>query len=145
MALRIIEHGSKDYLAMVELRENILRKPLGLTFSAEELDAEKDEILLAAFEQERLVACCLLTPSGAGTIRLRQMAVHEQVQGKGIGRNLIHFAESISLDRGFTKLSMHARKTATGFYQKMGYTICSPEFEEVTIPHYTMVKNLIPF
>jgi predicted GNAT family N-acyltransferase len=37
---------------------------------------------------------------------------------------------------------MHARKSAVGFYEKNGYKICSGEFEEVTIPHYVMEKEL---
>jgi GNAT superfamily N-acetyltransferase len=143
MALRIIEHGSGDYRRMVELRDEILRKPLGLSFSTDELEAEKKDILVAAFEEEDLVACCLLTVQGPGVVRLRQMAVHKEVQGKGIGRALIHFAENVSRDHRFTKITMHARVTAVGFYEKMGYRISSPEFEEVTIPHYIMEKALI--
>ena len=142
MPLRIIEHGSTDYGQMIGLREEILRKPLGLAFSPEELAAERDDIPIAAFEEERLVACCLLTTKDKTTIKLRQMAVHQDVQGKGLGRALILFAEAVARDHGYRKLSMHARKTAAGFYEKMGYAICSPEFEEVTIPHYVMEKTL---
>jgi GNAT superfamily N-acetyltransferase len=142
MALRIIEHGSNDYRRMVGLREEILRKPLGLVFSPEDLEAEKEDILVAAFEEERLVACCLLTFEDKTTVKLRQMAVHHEVQGKGVGRALIRFAETVARDHGFRKIAMHARKTATGFYEKMGYSICSPEFEEVTIPHFVMEKAL---
>jgi hypothetical protein len=29
MAIKILDHGSKDYQKMVEMRYNILRKPLG--------------------------------------------------------------------------------------------------------------------
>jgi predicted GNAT family N-acyltransferase len=38
---------------------------------------------------------------------------------------------------------MHARKTATGFYEKLGYVISGGEFEEVTLPHVVMEKKLI--
>jgi predicted GNAT family N-acyltransferase len=37
---------------------------------------------------------------------------------------------------------MHARKSAVGFYEKLGYEIEGDEFEEVTIPHYEMQKTL---
>jgi predicted GNAT family N-acyltransferase len=37
---------------------------------------------------------------------------------------------------------MHARQSAVGFYQKLGYQIRGEEFEEVTIPHYEMQKQL---
>jgi predicted GNAT family N-acyltransferase len=37
---------------------------------------------------------------------------------------------------------MHARKNATGFYEKMGYKKRGAEFQEITIPHYVMEKKL---
>jgi hypothetical protein len=37
---------------------------------------------------------------------------------------------------------MHARKTALGFYEKLGYSRQGEEFTEVTIPHYIMEKAL---
>jgi predicted GNAT family N-acyltransferase len=52
------------------------------------------------------------------------------------------FAENVARDLGYKKLCMHARKTATGFYQKLGYSVTGEEFVEVTIPHYTMEKSL---
>ena len=45
MALKIIDYNSTAYKDMVALRMEILRKPLGLTFSAADLEKEKDDIL----------------------------------------------------------------------------------------------------
>ena len=127
---------------MVNLRNEILRKPLGLVFTEEELEQEKEDILMGAFEDDRLLACCLLTPMDSGTVRLRQMAVPNNMQGKGVGRALMIFAENVARDLGYRKLCMHARKTALGFYEKLGYTVAGEEFLEVTIPHFTMEKAL---
>jgi len=127
---------------MVHLRNEILRKPLGLSFDKEELEKEKEDILMGAFEDDRLLGCCLMSRMDAVTIRLRQMAVPNNMQGKGIGRALMIFAENIARDLGYRKLCMHARTTAVGFYQKLGYSINGEEFMEVTIPHYVMEKSL---
>ena len=43
---------------------------------------------------------------------------------------------------GREKLIMHARKTALGFYGKLGYSVSGDEFTEVTIPHFVMEKSL---
>ena len=142
MALRMIDHGTKEYQQMVNLRNEILRKPLGLSFDKEELDKEKDDILMGAFEDEKLLGCCLLTRMDPFTVRLRQMAVPNNMQGKGVGRALMIFAENIARDLGYRKLCMHARQTAVGFYEKLGYSISGEPFEEVTIPHYIMEKSL---
>ncbi|MBI5372398.1 MAG: GNAT family N-acetyltransferase [Sphingobacteriales bacterium] len=142
MALKIIEHGSSDYQKMVQLRDLILRKPLGLVFTPEELEGEKDDILIGAFEEDEILGCCMLVEENSRIIRLRQMAVLNNLQGKGIGRAIMNFAENIARDRGYRVLSMHARKNAIGFYEKMGYCVNGKEFTEVTIPHYVMEKNL---
>jgi len=142
MALRIIDYGTKEYQQMVNLRMEILRKPLGLTFDATELEKEKEDVLMGAFEDERMLGCCLLTRMDQHTMRLRQMAVPNSMQGKGIGRALMIFAENIARDLGYKKLCMHARKTALGFYEKLGYSTSGEEFIEVTIPHYIMEKSL---
>lgn len=142
MALKMIDHGTKEYRQMVHLRNEILRKPLGLKFTEDELQQEKDDVLMGAFEDDKILGCCLLTKVDDKTIRLRQMAVPNNMQGKGIGRALMIFAENIARDLGYKVLLMHARKTATGFYEKLGYTISGNEFEEVTLPHYVMEKSL---
>jgi len=60
MALRMIDHGTKEYQQMVHLRNEILRKPIGLILDKAELEQEKDDILMGAFEDDRLLvaACC---------------------------------------------------------------------------------------
>jgi predicted GNAT family N-acyltransferase len=142
MALKIIDHGSKQYKQMVELRNNILRKPLGLTFTPEELEKEKNDILIGCFEDDKLEGCCMLTETEPKVVRLRQMAVISGLQGKGMGRALMQFAENVASDQGYKKITMHARETAVGFYEKLGYKISGSKFYEVTIPHFVMEKDL---
>lgn len=142
MALKIIDHGSNEYWQMVKLRDDILRKPLGLGFTQHELEKEKENMLIGAFEDDQMLGCCMLVEKDPEIVRLRQMAVLNDLQGKGIGRALMNFAENIARDRGYKVLSMHARKNAVGFYEKMGYKVASDEFTEVTIPHYVMEKQL---
>ncbi len=127
---------------MVQLRYELLRKPLGLHFSDEELARETQDILLGAFEDSKILACCVLTKLDAETVRLRQMAVNKKQQGKGVGNTLMNFAERIAADMGFRTLTMHARNTAVGFYQKCGYRVVGSEFIEVGIPHHVMQKPL---
>lgn len=142
MAIKVLDHGSKEYKQMVALRQLLLRKPLGLTFNEEELNAEKNDILIGCFDDDKMEGCCLLTEVEPGVLRLRQMAVVSGLQGKGMGRAILQFAENIARDRGFKTITMHARKTAVGFYEKLGYKITSNEFVEISIPHYLMEKML---
>jgi GNAT superfamily N-acetyltransferase len=142
MALKIIDYGSKEYQQMIKLRDDILRKPLGLSFNVEELEKEKDNMLIGAFEDDDMLGCCMLVEENSEKVRLRQMAVLNDLQGKGIGRALMNFAENLARDRGYKIMSMHARKTTAGFYERMGYKITSNEFIQITIPHFVMEKQL---
>jgi predicted GNAT family N-acyltransferase len=142
MALKQIDHGSKEYQQMVTLRMDILRRPLGLGFTAEELAKEKDDILIGAFDEDKILACCLLTKIDNHTIKLRQMAVQNNLQGKGIGASIMSFAETVARDRGYKKLMMHARDTAIGFYEKFDFKVNGAEFIEVNVPHHIMEKKL---
>ncbi len=142
MAIKQINHGSKEYIQMITLRNEILRKPLGLNFSNEELEKEKDDILIGAFDEDKILACCLLSKVDKTTIKLRQMAVQNNLQGKGIGASIMNFAENVARDNGYRKLMMHARNNAVGFYEKFNFKVNGPQFTEVNIPHYKMEKLL---
>ncbi|RYY38646.1 MAG: GNAT family N-acetyltransferase [Chitinophagaceae bacterium] len=142
MALKIIDHGTPEYQQMIQLREEILRRPLGMQFDTEELESERQNILMAAYEEDQMLGCCMLVEEAPDTVRLRQMAVLDDLQGKGIGKALMNFAENIARDRGYKKITMHARRNAQGFYEKMGYRKKGEEFHEITIPHYVMEKQL---
>ncbi|HEY0041845.1 MAG TPA: GNAT family N-acetyltransferase [Flavisolibacter sp.] len=142
MALKIVDHGTEEYKQMLKLRDEVLRKPLGLIFSPDELEKEKEHMHMAAYEDDQILGCCMLVKEGEDTVRLRQMAVVNDVQGKGIGRALMQFAENLARDRGYKRITMHARKNAVGFYERMGYRKIGDEFMEITIPHIVMEKKL---
>lgn len=142
MALKIIDHGTPEYRLMIKLRDDLLRKPLGLIFTDDELEKEKENMLIGAFDDDDILGCCMLVEQDPTTVRLRQMAVLNDLQGKGIGKALTIFAENIARDHGYKIMNMHARKNVVGFYEKMGYKVIGDEFIEITIPHCVMEKDL---
>lgn len=142
MGLKQIDHGTNEYRQMVQLRNLILRAPLGLSFTEDELEKEKNEILIAAYDDDTMLGCCMLCKIDAKTLRLRQMAVQNNLQGKGIGASIMSFAENIARDKGYEKIIMHARDTAIGFYEKLGYKVKGDAFMEVNVPHHLMEKVL---
>ena len=142
MGIKQIDHGTVQYAQMVELRSQVLRKPLGLDFTEEELDREKDEILIAAFDEDEILGCCMLCKTDDGELKLRQMAVKDEIQGTGIGASIISFSENLARDKGYHKIIMHARDSAIGFYEKLGYKVIGEPFTEVNLQHHLMEKEL---
>lgn len=139
-----LKYLSNEYYEAVELRNKILREPIGLEFTDNDLKDEKNAIHIGCYlsKKEKLVGACFLTPLTDMTMKLRQMAVDTSYQKIGIGRELISFAEDLALKKGYKYMYLHARKEALGFYQKLGYEREGEEFVEVGIPHFEMLKKL---
>ncbi len=116
--------------------------PLGLTFSDEELGDEINCIHLAGFDGDRLMAILLLKPIDAATVKMRQVAVHPDLQRQGVGAKLVSSAEGVAMKRGFQTVFAHARQTALEFYEKLGYDPIGEPFVEATIPHRKVTKSL---
>lgn len=134
-------HGSGEYEAAIELRREVLRVPLGLTFDSADLAKEASEIHLGAFEGDTVIATLILTPYGY-EVKMRQVAVAPDRQGQGIGGNLVAFSEDYARAAGFSTMALHARETAVEFYERLGYAAYGEPFIEVTIPHRAMRKEL---
>ena len=138
----LIEHGSGEYEETVALRDEVLRKPLGLSYDPAGLAGEKDSFHLALREGAELVACLVLKPLDERCIKMRQLAVRESSQAKGFGRELVNYAHSFARERGYAEIVLHARETALGFYEKLGYQVEGNPFTEVGLPHLDMRKKL---
>ena len=138
---RIVQHGSPEYWKLVDLRYDILRKPLGMHFTNEQLEQESSNYHLAIFQGDLPVACCMLLEKD-NALQMKQVAVNEAAQGMGLGSKLLAFSESFAIDKGYSKMFCHARETAVPFYKKNGYLIIGDMFFEINIPHYYMEKEL---
>ncbi len=138
-----IPFASPRYDETIVLRDAILRKPLKLTFTPEDLALEYNQFHLACFsERWEILGCLVLKPRDKGAIQMRQVAVRNDIQSKGIGSFLVRECETLAKREGFNKMILNARETALNFYKRNGYTQVGKRFEEVGIPHFAMEKEL---
>jgi ribosomal protein S18 acetylase RimI-like enzyme len=77
-----------------------------------------------------------------GDVKMRQVAVDPQAQGQGVGRALVEASEALARRLDYRRMVLHARETAVPFYERLGYDRVGERFEEVTLPHFKMVKAL---
>jgi GNAT superfamily N-acetyltransferase len=138
-----IAFGTPEYDEAVRLRYAVLREPLGLDFTAEQLAEEyKDTHLGIYLPNGRLAGYLCFTQLSDLEYKMRQVAIDPAYQKHGIGTQLVAAAEQYALDQGIAAISMHARDTAVPFYLRLGYRQEGPQFEEVSIPHFKLVKQL---
>ncbi len=139
----IVAHRSPAYEQACLLRDEMLRKPLGLSLFDEDLDAESGFIHIAARDHSgTLQAYLQLKPVDAKVIKMQQVAVTAHLQGQGIGRALVEFAEAHARSAGYTEIILHARGEVMSFYEALGYRKEGDSFLEVTIPHFKQRKLL---
>lgn len=142
MKVQIASHESDFYLKALDLRRPILRLPLGLDFSKDDIAAESSEVCIVATESDQVLGTLQIKPIDQTTIKIRQVAVHPDSQGTGVGRAISEFAESWAMEHGYTLITLNARLPAVAFYLRLGYAVVGEEFIEVSIPHLAMQKQL---
>ncbi len=142
--IRIVEAplDSDVYRQSLLLREAVLRTPLGLHLGEVEL---KDDALrrhFCALSHGAVVGSVSLKPLDQETLQLRQMAVAEDRRRERIGAELLERAEAFAKGEGFKRIVLNARLGAEGFYARFGYQAEGDPFDENTIPHIRMSKDL---
>lgn len=140
-SIREVAFGSPEYHAAVQLRNELLRLPLGLDLLKSDLSGEAAFRHFAICRDGALPACLMVVPCGDGeTVRIRQMAVRADLQGTGLGRRLMEGVEAILRRDGVKRIYLNARLPAVGFYGKLGYRPTGGIFTDVGIPHQRMEK-----
>ena len=139
-----IEFATPEYDEMVRLRYDVLRKPIGRTFTEAQLEAEYADALFGIYDaHNNLLGCLIMTEKNSEIVKMRQVAVAENVQGKGIGSEMVRAVEHWSRHKNYKTIELNARAVAVNFYKDLGYTAVGEPFEEVGITHSAMVKQLI--
>ena len=140
--IKEINHKAVEYEQLLHFRNRLLRQPLGLDLFQEDLSEDTKDYIIVALRGNKIVGCVMLQPKDEHVVKLRQMATAEDFQGKGLGKILVNNAEETALEYGFKEIILHARLTAKGFYEKLGYEPYGEIFTEVTIPHIAMKKKI---
>jgi predicted GNAT family N-acyltransferase len=142
--LRFMEadFGTPRYDATIELRNRILRKPLGLDLFREDRTPEAEQRHFALWLDDLPIACAIIQQLTGDTAKLRQMCVATDWQRSGLGKRLIDRIEQVVRAEGIMRIELAARLPVTGFYQRLGFQPEGDPFIEVTIPHQKMVKDL---
>ncbi|CAK4257218.1 unnamed protein product [Aphanomyces euteiches] len=126
MEVRDIKFGSPEYEAAVQLREEVLRKPLGMRLNPEDLAKEHSDIHIGVFSEGSIVASVMLRPA-------QPIAWMKQSGSQSPSR---------ARAEKFTEIRLHARETAVPFYEKLGYTVFGERFELAGTVRLSMYKFL---
>ena len=136
--LEELEYGSARYQEALALRHTVLREPLGLEWTARELEGEERSRHFALLREGQVVACVSMQELAREIVKLRQMAVGEAWRGRGYGRRLVEDMITRYRGEGRALILLHAREAAVGFYEGLGFVRSGARFREVGLPHWRM-------
>lgn len=129
-----------------ELTYEVLMVPFGVAREVAAAHVEREAVHVAALGASGgVVGYLRLLPMDAeGWTQVRQVAVADALQGRGLGRALMEHAEHSARGLGAAGVWLNARSSAIGFYERLGYVIASEEFITglADLPHRRMTKSL---
>lgn len=130
------------------LRHRVLRPHQTLADCVWAQDNDPDTAHFAAESDGRIVgiasiAICPREGDPPNTWRLRGMATVPELQGQGIGEQVLSSCLDHAKRQGGALMWCNARTGALGFYRKYGFETVGEEFDVKGVgPHYVMIRRL---
>ncbi len=144
MKYKLIAPEGPEYDAERLLRWEVLAKPLGIPPDVEEAPEELHSLHLIALDGKKLVGCVCFHPESATNGRIFEMALSEDYQGRGFGRQLLHQLERMLIERGINDVYLFAPPDAEKFYTLLGYLSQNEVMVKMGVTLKKMQKNLSP-
>ena len=144
--MKIIEPiTSEEFKKYYNLRYEVLRKPWGQSSGSERDEREETSIhrMIIDNKTENALAVGRLQFNSTHEAQIRFMAVADDLQGKGLGSQIISALESVARGKGIQRIILSSRENALQFYKSNGYAIIKKThllFGE--IQHWLMEKEL---
>ena len=144
--LLAVGHDWARFGEVLDLSYAELYGPFGVARDAEWYHpAHGSEFAVALDGNGGIVGAARLLPSAGDPERqVRQVVVAPEARGLGVGRLLMQAVEGAARAEGAVELWLHARESAIGFYERLGYGCEGERFTSplTGIPHRTMRKRL---
>lgn len=98
ISIKPIHYGSPAYLETLELRNRVMRLPLGLNIHDEDFSFEQNCVLYAAFDGEQVIGMGSMSREG-DTCKVEYLCVDTAIQSRGLGRQLLEALEGAAGNR----------------------------------------------
>jgi thioesterase domain-containing protein len=135
---------TKEFEQYYQLRWQLLRAPWQQAKGSEQDDIEAQSChRMLINKQGEPVAVVRFHFTDQYNVQVRYMAVAKQMQGKGLGQQLMLQIEQQAVKQGAKQITLNARENALPFYQQLGYQNLGFHhqlYDEIN--HFAMQKQL---
>lgn len=133
---------TRDIATCQNLRRAVFIDEQGVS-EADEVDGLDETALhLLAYDKDIPVGTARLLVKGS-VGKIGRVCVLREARGTGLGAELIRVAlDVLKKQAGVTEAYLGSQSHATGFYEKLGFTVEGDEFIDAGIPHRHMRRVL---
>ena len=134
--------SAEDFQRYYDLRWQLLRKPWQQPRGSEQDELEEQSYhVMCIGNDDTILGIGRLHTISDTEAQIRYMAVTDNFQRQGIGQQLLTILENQANLKGIHTITLHARESAIGFYEKQGYKIIEKSHLLFsTIQHFKMQK-----
>lgn len=121
--------GTDDLEKVFAIRRKVFVEEQQVAESEEFDGYDKEAVHVLAYDGSRPVATARLAAVN-GVYRIGHVAVLKEERGKQYGDFVVRMLADKAFLSGIDTVYVGARKDAVGFYETIGFSVCSEEFEE---------------
>lgn len=133
---------TRDIATCRALRRMVFIDEQGVSEADEVDDLDGDALHLLAVVAGQPVGTARLLVVG-DTVKVGRVCVLAEQRGTGFGAALMRAAvEQARALPGISRVKLGAQTQTLGFYERLGFAACGPEFDDAGIPHRLMVLGL---
>ena len=124
------------------VRQEVFVKEQGVPVELEidEFDLSATHVL--ALKEGEFIGTGRLVVLGDGQAQIGRMAVLAQFRNQGVGTQILGKLIDLAKMQGIKQLMLHAQVDAIPFYEKLGFKVEGPSYDEAGIPHRNMILLL---
>lgn len=124
------------------VRREVFVKEQGVPVELEidELDPSATHVL--ALQEGEFIGTGRLVILGDGQAQIGRMAVLAQFRNQSVGTQILGRLIDLAKLQGIQKLILHSQVAAIPFYEKLGFKVEGPTYDEAGIPHRNMILIL---
>ena len=113
-----------------------------MTLYENEFEGNEDRFIHCCLHKKGLLVAYARLGMAAGIAKIERIAVDKESRKKGLGTQIVFWAEIEARKLHCKTAVLHAQVHAQNFYAKIGYEVVGESFIEAGIPHIKMTKKL---
>ncbi|WP_255537610.1 GNAT family N-acetyltransferase [Polynucleobacter sp. JS-Fieb-80-E5] len=95
-----------------------------------------------AYLESHCIGTGRLVDLGGGRSQIGRMAVLAQFRHQGVGRQILEGLVHLAQSQGAKSIVLHSQIASIPFYQKLGFQVQGPTYDEAGIAHRNMILVL---